>query len=309
MPLKTKRRSVTGPVRRWAYPKNPSWFPEGFDRGRGEFLFVKVIAADCRRTIFFGTGDGTGRARYSRGAPQPRLRTFSHEQPQPRIIWHTGFCCSTLLAKALDLPGCNLSLCEPGIWSRSRMLIVPACSHAIADGSSTARVPSSLAGLCDRRAVTLKPAPAANQLLRTRRCRLRPMLFLYSDCRSFLVSICKMGESGRKYVRNLFLACSTTITPRANGRHRNSCPCPISNSPRWSGTCRSPSSCETGRSSVWRAASLIATHFSMPVDTLRKLDDFFSLGLAKTSGTDGERPAFPSQRKNRQRFVRPRVGD
>jgi hypothetical protein len=207
------------------------------------------------------------------------------QTPRPCMIWHTGFCCSTLLAKALDGPGRNLSLCEPqvlvdvvdakraGKFARDLPPAVPQLAfHLLSRGFA----PEEL--------VTLKPAPAANVLLRDAATQTSgPMLFLFSDCRSFLVSICKLGENGRKYVRSLFLAMLHDDHVQAQW------PAP---------KLLSMSDLELA-TIVWhmqiaeflrnwpllgagRAASLDCDAFlASPVDTLRKLDHFFALGLGE----------------------------
>jgi hypothetical protein len=285
MPLKDEAQVASLAGSQMGLSENPSWFPEGFDRGRGEFLFVKVDRADVASQSFLDwRWNRSGAARQSAGAAA-LTANLSHEQPQPRIIWHTGFCCSTLLAKALDLPGCNLSLCEPGILVE----IADAYRAGLFARDLPTAVPQLAFHLLSRdfvtgERVTLKPAPAANTLLRHAAMQTSgPMLFLYSDCRSFLVSICKMGESGRKYVRNLFLAVLHDDHPQGQW------PAP---------KLLSLSDLELA-AMVWhmqiaeflrnwpllgvgRAASLDCDAFlASPVDTLRKLDDFFSLGLGE----------------------------
>ena len=134
--------------------------------------------------------------------------------PKPcrlNFIWHTGFCCSTLVAKALDHRQKNLSLCEPQIMVEIANAIRAVTS---ANDAMLRHVPNLIFHLFGRAfapnaLVTLKPAPAANRLLRqAARSTTGPMLFLYSDCRSFVTSIAKLGEEGRKYVRSLFLVIS-----------------------------------------------------------------------------------------------------
>ena len=129
-------------------------------------------------------------------------------KPLARIIWHTGFCCSTLLAKALDRTGRNLSLCEPQVL----VDIAEAQRMGSLTGDAALRAAQFVLFLLSRpfapdEHVTIKPSPAANRLLQLiPSCTNGPMLFLFSDCKSFVISIHKMGEEGRKYVRRLFLA-------------------------------------------------------------------------------------------------------
>ena len=262
---------------------SPSWFPEGFDQNRNEFRFVAADRSDLSSQSFLDwRWNRSGAKRQTAGATAMIAR-LSPQNPRPSIIWHTGFCCSTLLAKALDRPGRNLSLCEPqvlvdvvdakraGKFARDLSPAVPQLAFHLLSR-----------GFAPEERVTLKPAPAANVLLRDAGTQTSgPMLFLYSDCRSFLVSICKLGETGRKYVRSLFLA-------MLHDDHvQTKWPAP---------KLMSMSDLELA-AIVWhmqiaeflrnwpllgagRAASLDCDAFlALPVDTLRRLDAFFSLGL------------------------------
>jgi hypothetical protein len=187
---------------------NAAWFAEGFDPRSGEFLFVATDRTRLAAQTFLdhrwdrATAE---RARIKSGAVTSGPPAGS---PAPNLIWHTGFCCSTLLAKALDRTGCNLSLCEP------QLLVDIAAARRTGQLTTdfTPAVALSAFRLLSRRfmpeeSLTLKPSPAANVLLHEAAALTSgPMLFLFSDCASFVVSICKMGEDGRKYVRRLFPA-------------------------------------------------------------------------------------------------------
>jgi hypothetical protein len=144
-------------------------------------------------------------ARHRRSASIRRIAQKS--APRLNFIWHTGFCCSTLLAKALDRRGSNLSLCEPQI-----LVELARAKHvALAFGVEPTTLVNRVMGLLARRhspeeAVTLKPSPAANFLLQEAiRATSGAMIFLYSDCRSFLLSIAKLGVEGRRYARGMLL--------------------------------------------------------------------------------------------------------
>ena len=178
------------------------WFPDAYDMRSGEFSLVRTDRAQLASQSFL---DG----RWERSACQRRrvkqdtiFTSPAAQMPRLNFIWHTGFCCSTLLAKALDFPGRNLSLCEPSVLVD------------VADGKrSGTAIPSKqmfelLAGAGETsEIVTVKPSPSTNCLLRDAvDTTAGQMLLLYSDCRSFVVSIAKMGEEGRKYVRRLYLA-------------------------------------------------------------------------------------------------------
>jgi hypothetical protein len=265
--------------------ESPSWFPEGFAQNGDEFQFVAADRSDLASQSFLDWRWNRSGAAHKTAGATAMLARLPLQNPRPRIIWHTGFCCSTLLAKTLDRPGSNLSLCEPQV--------LVDVSDAKRAGKFTRDLPPAVPqlafhllsrGFAPEERVTLKPAPAANVLLRDAATQTSgPMLFLFSDCRSFLVSVSKLGENGRKYARSLFLAMLHDDHAQAQW------PAP---------KLLSMSDLELA-AIVWhmqiaeflrnwpllgaaRAASLDCDAFlASPVDTLCRLDDFLSLGLGK----------------------------
>jgi hypothetical protein len=186
---------------------DPAWFPEGFEPGTGEFKFVSADRAELAAQTFLDERWDRAKANHARAKTAGLIARLGAHRPQPRFIWHTGFCCSTLLAKAFENPGRNLSLCEPQI-----LVDIAGATRAgvlAADGvPGTAHLAFHLLarGFAPGEVVTIKPSPAANPLARLAATSTSgPMLFLFSDCRSFVISIFKLGEAGRKYVRRLFL--------------------------------------------------------------------------------------------------------
>jgi hypothetical protein len=124
------------------------------------------------------------------------------------FIWHTAFCCSTLIARALDCEGRNLSLKEPGI-----LLTLAEAKRQNAIGSGkpfSYRFAETVFRLLyrpfhDGEKVTIKPPNFANHALREAiQLTQGRHLFLFSDCRSFLVSVAKKRDYGRTFARDLF---------------------------------------------------------------------------------------------------------
>lgn len=126
--------------------------------------------------------------------------------PAPiHFLFHSGYCCSTLLARAVDLPGWGMGLKEPTIlndlvgWRRRG-------DH----GPDMAKVLDDVLTLLARpfapgEAVVVKPSTAINALapamltLRPEACA----LLLYAPLRTYLASIAKKGIDGRLWVRTL----------------------------------------------------------------------------------------------------------
>lgn len=262
---------------------DPRWFPERFDPRSGT---IHYVASDrntlASQTFLDGRWDRSNAERRAVSG-NTALAYLSAEKPRPNFIWHTGFCGSSLLAKALDYPGRNLSLCEPQILAD----IANAKRMATMAPGFSERIPNLVLQLLARpfatgECVTLKPSPVANNLLREAAAFTSgPMLFLYSDCRSFLISIAKKGEEGHKYVRRMFVAML------ADGHEQAQWP---------PGKVLSLTDLEMA-TVVWhmhigeilrhcaalgpaRAVSLDCDAFlTKPVECLRKLDAFFSLDL------------------------------
>jgi hypothetical protein len=127
--------------------------------------------------------------------------------PPLNFIWHTSFCCSTLLAELLDSPGHNLSLREP-------FVLVPIADAkrlgAFESRAASPRLPEIVFHLLARPGangaqVTVKPSNFANYLLQDAIAHTSGrMLFLYSDLASFLVSVTKGRLKLHKYARQLF---------------------------------------------------------------------------------------------------------
>lgn len=129
------------------------------------------------------------------------LQSGQGEQVQPRYIFHTAFCCSTLMARALDVPGKTLALKEPDILmqvsnlERNRPGQTGHISQAIAQGL--------FSGTGEARIV--KPTNAANRIIpNVMNDPHARAIIIHSDLDSFVLSIARKGEAGRNFVRRLY---------------------------------------------------------------------------------------------------------
>jgi hypothetical protein len=123
------------------------------------------------------------------------------------FIFHTGFCCSTLLARAFDIPGVAMGLKEPTILS-----FLAGLSATL--GRRTAGGPVAFDLILDLLARPL--APGETQIVKASTdcnhiiadvLRAKPeakALLLYSDLDSFLRAIARRGEAGRAFARQIF---------------------------------------------------------------------------------------------------------
>lgn len=182
-----------------------TWFPDNVDFSRNIFGFVQTDRQTLSRQTFLDSRwDHTSLLRVD--SPIPVVIAATEHQPRPRVnfIWHTAFCCSTLLSRCLDVPGINLALKEPQI-----LIQLAEAKRAHQLTRHGAALDAAFKVLARPRAhderVLLKPSNATNTLLpEALRATDGKMAFLYSDCKSFVISIAKKGEMGRIFARKLF---------------------------------------------------------------------------------------------------------
>ena len=121
------------------------------------------------------------------------------------FLFHSGYCCSTLLARAVDRPGWAMGLKEPVILNdligwRRRGGKGPDMASVLDDALTLMARPFG-----PGEAVVVKPSTAANALapaILTLRPDARAIL-MYAPLRAYLASIAKKGIDGRLWVRTL----------------------------------------------------------------------------------------------------------
>ena len=126
----------------------------------------------------------------------------------PRWVFHTAFCCSTLMARALDIPDRSLSLKEPGIL----MDLANARRMAHQNGMSAPdleKLTDSIFTLLARRfepgeTIIIKPTNPANPIATDALIRGHNALFMVSELKDFLISVLKRGEACKAFMRTLY---------------------------------------------------------------------------------------------------------
>jgi hypothetical protein len=128
--------------------------------------------------------------------------------PAPlHFVFHSAYCCSTLIARAFDRPDWAMGLKEPVIFNdiigwRRRGGQGPDMASVLDDVLTLLARPFS-----SGEAVVVKPSNIANGIaapllaLRPNACA----LLLYAPLRTYLASIAKKGLEGRLWVRTLLL--------------------------------------------------------------------------------------------------------
>lgn len=121
------------------------------------------------------------------------------------FLFHSAYCCSTLLAAAFDIPGVAMGLKEPVILND-----IVGWRHRGAKGPEAARVLDQALRLLARpfgpgEAVVIKPSNVVNPLIPAMMA-MRPdarALLLHAPLEDYLASIARKGMWGRLWVRDL----------------------------------------------------------------------------------------------------------
>lgn len=126
--------------------------------------------------------------------------------PAPvHFLFHSAYCCSTLLAAAFDIPGVSMGLKEPVILND-----IVGWRHRGAKGPEAALVLDQTLRLLARpfgpgEAVVVKPSNVVNPLIPAMMA-MRPdarALLLHAPLEDYLASIARKGMWGRLWVRDL----------------------------------------------------------------------------------------------------------
>lgn len=192
------------------------WLAHRYDPGHDAFHMRHVPRAR-HATVPFLTDQHLGEDT----APLVLRRTDALAQapaPAPiHFIFHSAYCCSTLLAAAFDRPGVAMGLKEPVLLND-----LVGWRHRGGKGTDVARVLDEGLRLlarpfAPREAVVVKPSNLINPLIpaiMTMRPQARALL-LYAPLDVYLASIARKGMAGRLWVRDLFskLAPQGMLTP------------------------------------------------------------------------------------------------
>lgn len=184
---------------------NPEWFPIGLSQDYRMIRFGRVPRDNLAHEAFLDQRmSGSVKAVQEHPVQEVSSQAGEFSAELPVFVFHSGFCCSTLLARAFDAPGRCLSLKEPdvlmGLANALRMRNDPAANKDLL------RV---VLGLLARRfkpgeSILIKPTNSANKLLAHVLDSGAPVLILYGDLRSFLVSVLKKGEACKAFIRTQY---------------------------------------------------------------------------------------------------------
>lgn len=187
------------------YVRDPTWFPNSYDAQTDTLILARLSRDTQRRAVFLDP-------RFTAGAPKsPSLPVaqLPHEAMQESVgplhfIFHTAFCCSTLLVRALDIPGAAMGIKEPYVLStfaEHSNLATPGVLPAL-----TATLDLLSRPFEEGESQIVKPSNIANHII-AQVMHIRPdakVLLLYSNLETFLRAIARRGEQGRSFGRTLF---------------------------------------------------------------------------------------------------------
>lgn len=188
---------------------DPAWFPEAMDTGQDALRFARVSRDGLAKTPFLDQRMApivTDRRDVRLSEALSTWESHRSRKPlMPAFLFHSAFCCSTLLAKALDAPGACLALKEPDILMHlANALRVDETLKR--DPARAKRLNAFIFGLLGRQftkgeRVLVKPTNSANNLIAPVSDAGAPALLLYGDLRSFLISVIKKGEPCKGFMR------------------------------------------------------------------------------------------------------------
>lgn len=194
--------------------RDPSWLPYAYDTRNGGFTFAH-LSEDLRQNAVFLDPRFLAEARKSGPLPvrDAPLAIIRNAAGPAHFILHTAFCCSTLMARALDVPGVSHSLREPSVltdfgayWSAMPAdgSIAPAFGIVLDLLSRPARAGETQ---------VIKPSNAVNHIA-LHALLARPdarALLMYSPLADFLAAIARRGDAGRSFARSLWLQFAPVI--------------------------------------------------------------------------------------------------
>jgi hypothetical protein len=187
------------------YVEDAAWVPHAYDHRSDCLAFVHLPRAAQRNLVFLDPRF-IGRAALSPLAPLKDLPLSDIPTGPLHFIFHTAFCCSTLLTRALDIPGVSMGLKEPAVitdlalfWSTGRRspggldalgVVLDLLSRPLGEGETQIVKPSNVANHIIPPIMHMRPDAKA--------------IVLYSSLDSFLRAIARRGIEGRRFARRMY---------------------------------------------------------------------------------------------------------
>ncbi|MFM5908014.1 MAG: hypothetical protein ACKOPO_10600 [Novosphingobium sp.] len=182
---------------------DPEWLAHRFVGSDDAFRFIRVARADHAQVPFL-TDDHLGNRECAGDIPAGACLAELAEPPL-HFLFHSAFCGSTMLVRALSQPGVAMGLSEPQVLND-----VVGFRRRGADPRAVARAADGATRLIGRpfaagEAVIVKPSNVINPLTHVLMA-LRPSsraVFLHVPLETFLVSVANKGMHCRIWAREL----------------------------------------------------------------------------------------------------------
>ncbi len=184
---------------------DPQWFPATLTDENNTLLFGRVTREGLSGEAFLDQRMAESVSEWQR-VPVKDVLAAALNAPEkpPSFIFHSAFCCSTLMARALDQSGTALSLKEPDALMGAGNSWRTPSSQSNAAAITRAAVVLLARRFSTAESIVIKPTNAANNLLPHVVAMGAPTLLLYGDLRSFLISVIKKGEACKAFMRTLY---------------------------------------------------------------------------------------------------------
>ncbi len=182
---------------------DPEWLAHRFVESDDAFRFIRLARADHAGMPFL-TDDYIGQREVGGDVPAEQCLSLLGDVPL-HFLFHSAFCGSTMLVRALDLPGLAMGLSEPRALND-----LVGFRRRGADPRAVARAADAATRLLGRpfaigEAVVVKPSSLINPLAALLMA-LRPQakaVFLHAPLETFLISVARKGLHCRTWVREL----------------------------------------------------------------------------------------------------------
>lgn len=197
---------VTPPASVAAIARDPSWLPHRYDPEHDAVHFRATPRIDHRAATFL-TDEYLPAADAPLVLRRSDVTAAGAARAPIHFVFHSAFCCSTLLARAFDIEGTAMGLKEPLILND-----LVGWVHRGATPAAVAQVLDDALALLSRpfgpgEAVIVKPSNVANAMAPAM-LAMRPdakALLLHAPLRDYLNSIARKGMEGRLWVRDLLV--------------------------------------------------------------------------------------------------------
>lgn len=186
--------------------RDAQWLPHRYDAEHDAIHFRLTPRAQHRAATFL-TDDHLPPVAAPAIVRRTDVRAAVDTRAPLHFIFHSAFCCSTLLARAFDIEGRAMGLKEPTILND----LVGCAGRGMTPAQLAERLDDALALLArpfrPGEAVVVKPSNVVNPMAAAM-LGMRPdahALLLYAPLRDYLNSIARKAMDGRLWVRDLLV--------------------------------------------------------------------------------------------------------